>query len=154
MSDELNRKGLNKYSSLVKQSAKDLLQNADFQNVKKTWASMGALSKFNAGIAGLNSFVSAYKTGESIKAFLQLSEGAKSTVKTTAGAEIGANVGETIASTGALVMAIPGGQALGLGIAAIGTGIYGISKGVQLFSRNWKGDILSTSKSIGKKKSC
>lgn len=142
---------IGKYSSLLKESGSTFFNNTDISNVKGTWNSMGALSKFNAGLAGLNSFVSAYKTGESISAFMNLNDNVSGTVRAAAGADIGENIGDTIMSAGALAMAVPGGQALGLGVTAVGAGVYAISKGVKLFANNWKGDLWSTTKSIGNK---
>ncbi|WP_175615258.1 hypothetical protein [Piscibacillus halophilus] len=150
-SRQSNRNIFKTYTSLLKDSGSKLLNNTDILKAKNTWSNMGALTKFNAGLAGLNSFVSAYKTGESISAFMNLSENAPGTVKTATGADIGANVGETIVSAGGFVMAIPGGQVLGLGVSALGAGIYAASKGVKLFANNWKGDLWSTTKSIGNK---
>ncbi|SDQ28481.1 hypothetical protein [Virgibacillus salinus] len=132
-----NTSKIDKYKVLFKDSSSKLLKNTDISAIKGTWKSMGALSKFNAGLSAVNTFVSAYKTGDSIADFASLNDSASGTDKVSAGADIGANIGETLMSAGGVALAIPGGQAIGAGIMAAGAGLYAVSKGVKLVAKNW-----------------
>lgn len=69
----------------------------------------------------------------------------------TAVADVTASLGSTLMNGGAVAAAIPGGQVIGAGMAAVGAGIWVVSKGVKLFADNWQGGLWSTTKHIAKK---
>lgn len=143
------------------QTASNTLETADelsdatrgtLSNLTSASGKMGALSKLNVGVAALGTGVSAVKTynsiGDAVDTFNNDSTGAE---KTSAVADVGANVGDTLMNAGVVASAIPGGQVIGAGMVAAGAGLWVVSKGVKLFANNWKGDLLTTTKEIGKK---
>ncbi|WP_390295682.1 hypothetical protein [Virgibacillus kekensis] len=121
-------------------------------DISNTTGKMGALSKLNVGVAALGTGVSAVKTYNSIdNAVETFNSDATGAEKTSAAADVGANLGDTLMNAGIVTSAIPGGQVIGAGMAAAGAGLWVISKGVKLFANNWKGSLGSTAKSLAKK---
>jgi hypothetical protein len=121
--------------------------------INDSWKGMKPLSKFNVGLAAAGTVMSGVETGftiaDSIGTFKDSS--ASGAEKTSAGADIGEGVGNTLMSAGVVTAAIPGGQLAGGLMVAGGAGIWAISKGVNLFAKNWKGNLGSTAKEIGRK---
>lgn len=114
--------------------------------------SNGAVSKFNVAAAGIGAGFSAIETGfNTAKAINVYNSDASASEKVTATADATASLGDTIMNAGIVATAIPGGQAVGLGMTAAGAAIWLGSKGVKLFSSNWKGSLGKTTREIGRK---
>ncbi|MUV39198.1 hypothetical protein JNUCC1_03071 [Lentibacillus sp. JNUCC-1] len=141
-----NTSKVQQYASIIKDSAGQVSRNMDISNVSGTWSKMGALSKFNFVTSGVNAGISAYKTGASFSdAVNTFNSDATGTEKTVAAAKVGTNFGETLMSAGGVAAAVPGGQAVGAGLAAAGAGVFVVSKGVELVAKN-KEKIAATAK--------
>ncbi|HAM79746.1 hypothetical protein [Ornithinibacillus bavariensis] len=137
------------YGNLIKDSADVFLTKTEFGNLSSTWSSMGALSKLNFVASGVNAGLSAYKTGVSIGNAIDTWQNTKDgSARTSAIADIGANLGETLMSVGGVATAIPGGQALGAGLVIVGGGLFVVSKATKLVADNWD-KITDFGKSVG-----
>ncbi|WP_077327791.1 hypothetical protein [Virgibacillus siamensis] len=128
----------------------DAARTAD--NFTPPAASVGALSKLNVAAAVVGTGVSAFETGyKGAKAYDVLTSDASGAEKTSAVADATASLGNTLMNAGVVASAIPGGQAIGAGMVAVGAGVWVVSKGVKLFADNWKGNLWDTGKHLAKK---
>ncbi|WP_174614156.1 hypothetical protein [Virgibacillus ihumii] len=131
-------------------SLRDAANVAD--NFTPPAAPVGALSKLNVAAAVVGTGVSAFETGyKGAKAYDVLTSDASGAEKTSAVADATASLGNTLMNAGVVTSAIPGGQAIGAGMVAVGAGIWVVSKGVKLFADNWKGNLWDTGKHLAKK---
>lgn len=113
---------------------------------------LGAVSKFNLAGAAIGTGLSAFEMGwNAAKAYQVFNSDATGAEKTSAVADVTSSLGSTLMNGGAVAAAIPGGQVIGAGMAAVGAGIWVVSKGVKLFADNWQGGLWSTTKHIAKK---
>jgi hypothetical protein len=133
-----NASKYSQYLELMKDSGKTVLNSTSFDNISGTFSKMGALSKFNFVTSGINAGISAYKTGSSLADAINISKsGASGSEVTAAYADVGSNLGETLMSLGGVAAAIPGGQAVGAGLAIAGAGIFVVSKTTKFVAKNW-----------------
>ncbi|WP_345242926.1 hypothetical protein [Pontibacillus salipaludis] len=102
------------------------------QIVSGARAPYGAISKLNAVSAGIGAGFAAYETWVNTdRAIDVLQSDASMSDKVSVTTDATASVGDTLMNAGMVATAIPGFQAIGLGVTAIGAGIWVASKGVK-----------------------
>lgn len=145
------------YGRMILDSGKEVLKNTDIKNIPNTLGQMSAVSKLNGVTSMVSAGFSAYQTGASAKdAYNVWTSDSTGAEKTSATADVGSNFGELMMDVGMVTSVIPGGQAAGVTMMAVGAGLYGVSKATKVIADNWDtvkalpGKALNGAKKAGK----